>query len=150
MRQQPPRIDLSSQFLEDLALDVLRLINMKISGSPALILILFALVRCSLQQCYNMDGSIAAHHIPCTEFASASDALVPCCEPGRTCLPNGMCSSSESDPTLERESCTDSTWKSDNCPRFCGQGKLSQKSLRNPNLISIQTIRIPQYLIVPK
>jgi hypothetical protein len=109
----------------DLGLEGVRSpINMKFSGFLASLLVLFALVQCSLQQCYNMDGSIAAHHIACTEFASASDALVPCCEPGRTCLPNGMCSSSASDPNLERESCTDQTWKSDNCPKFCGQGKL--------------------------
>jgi hypothetical protein len=102
---------------------------MRYSGFLAYLLVIFALVQCSLQQCYNMDGSIAAHHIACTGFASASDASVPCCEPGRTCLPNGMCSSSGSDPNLERESCTDQTWKSDNCPKFCGQGKLGFRNL---------------------
>jgi hypothetical protein len=125
---------------------------MKFFDLSTFFLVLFTLVQRSLQQCYNMDGSIAAHHIACTGFASASDASVPCCEPGRTCLPNGMCSSSGGDPDLERESCTDQTWKSDNCPKFCGQGKLVLCNLIccRWKLIVMQMIRISPYLIVPR
>jgi hypothetical protein len=38
---------------------------------------------------------------------------------GRTCLPNRMCSGNSQDENPMRGTCTDETWDSPNCPKFC-------------------------------
>ncbi|KAH0194669.1 hypothetical protein KCV03_g259, partial [Aureobasidium melanogenum] len=67
--------------------------------------------------------SAAANHAawgtPSISRHSDSDSAVPCCEPGRSCLPNGMCSSSDTDSNLMQASCTDKSWESAHCPEFC-------------------------------
>lgn len=120
----PSGIDSSSRLVDEPALHTIwKITTMRIPYSSTLLLLLSALVQYSLQQCYHHDGSIAVHDIQCTEFASGSDSAVPCCEPGRSCLTNGMCSNSATDDNLMQGSCTDKSFESAHCPKFCG-GKL--------------------------
>lgn len=116
----PPEIDSSSRLSDEPGLGCIRkLTTMRFFCSLVLLFILSALVQDSLQQCYNHDGGIMPHDIKCAEYASDNDSAVPCCESGRSCLPNGMCSNSETDPNPMQASCTDNSWKSPHCPKFC-------------------------------
>jgi hypothetical protein len=94
---------------------------MVLSSSPPVLLLLATLIRTSLQQtCYFPNGVIARDDYPCTSLISKSPGTdVHCCEIGRTCLPNRMCSGNQQDENPMRGTCTDSTWNSPNCPKFC-------------------------------
>jgi hypothetical protein len=94
---------------------------MVLSSSPPFLLLLATLIRTSLQQtCYFPNGVIARDDYPCISLISKSPGTdVHCCEVGRTCLPNRMCSGNSQDENPMRGTCTDSTWDSPNCPKFC-------------------------------
>lgn len=74
-------------------------------------------------KCYFPDGSEVLHHVACR----SGDGFSACCEQGFACLSNGLCNVTEHVPDLEhrglaqhnRESCTDPTWESTDCPLFC-------------------------------
>lgn len=73
-------------------------------------------------QCYDLDGSIVAGDRPCYQDQPHSF----CCGDKWTCVSPGICSrenSTEIAPNggapLQRATCTDKTWKSNQCPQFC-------------------------------
>lgn len=70
--------------------------------------------------CFYPDGKLATGDLPCDSSQSQSF----CCGPGWTCLDNKLCHSTgeytkPDQVGYARGSCTDSMWKSDQCPQFC-------------------------------
>lgn len=100
--------------------------DMGLSYTSLFLLTLSILVRSTLQQnCYFPNGVIARNDYPCTDLTNSVPGIqVHCCEVGRTCLPNRMCSGNQQDENPMRGTCTDSTWNSPNCPKFCTPCKL--------------------------
>lgn len=89
-------------------------------------LLAFSLLRLALggKNCYFPNSDPSGGDVPCDP--SASDSV--CCGRGWTCLSNGACEFNldSIDPQignsigeLWRGSCTDSSWKSAQCPQFC-------------------------------
>ncbi|KAN0074210.1 hypothetical protein V8E54_008147 [Elaphomyces granulatus] len=76
--------------------------------------------------CYNSNGSVASTNTPCT---SGNNTF--CCSDDYTCLSNGLCL--WDDGTFWLGTCTDQTWTSSACPKFCskvrGNPELSQCSI---------------------
>lgn len=72
------------------------------------------------KSCYYPDGIQATDNTPCSQNASVGI----CCGPGFTCLSNGLCQQGQ---YLFRGTCTDSTWRNDDCPSYCKSGR----SIRN-------------------
>lgn len=74
--------------------------------------------------CYNDDGQVALNDTACNSNLKES----MCCRRYWTCLNNGLCSNQNTTelddfPTsLARATCTDRTWESQQCPRFCLNG----------------------------
>ncbi|KAF2093696.1 hypothetical protein NA57DRAFT_81198 [Rhizodiscina lignyota] len=71
-------------------------------------------------KCYFPDKTPALEHTPCP-IVDGEDAA-PCCGPGRACLSNRLCGSPQGNADqamLSRGSCTDASWNSWNCPRYC-------------------------------
>ena len=73
-------------------------------------------------QCYDFGGSIVDGDRACYQDRDHSF----CCGENWTCLSSGICSrenSTEITPNggspLQRATCTDQTWKSEQCPQFC-------------------------------
>lgn len=71
--------------------------------------------------CYFPDGTLATGHTPC---GSAKNST--CCDTGYACLSNHLCQYTKDAPGSKarkyqflRESCTDQTHTSPECPRFC-------------------------------
>ncbi|KAL8381945.1 hypothetical protein RB595_005956 [Gaeumannomyces hyphopodioides] len=64
-------------------------------------------------QCFFPGGKVHEKGIACGSGAASS-----CCEPSQTCLSNGLCWNPASNQ-VARVSCTDKTWNSDLCPRWC-------------------------------
>ncbi|KAL8408589.1 hypothetical protein RB594_007142 [Gaeumannomyces avenae] len=64
-------------------------------------------------QCFFPGGKIHERGIACGSGAASS-----CCEPSQTCLSNGLCWNPTSNQ-IARVSCTDKSWNSDLCPRWC-------------------------------
>lgn len=110
--------------------------------------LLIRIAHCQVagSQCYDFDGSVIQGDSPCNPDAHESI----CCGEFWTCL-NGVCSdqnttwvsqillSSNADletnlrqevgsgeTLLARATCTDPTWQSSVCPRFCLNSKLPQ------------------------
>lgn len=75
------------------------------------------------KSCYYPDGIQATDNTPCNQNANASVGV--CCGPGFTCLSNGLCQQGQ---YLFRGTCTDSTWKNQDCPSYCKSGRLPRKS----------------------
>lgn len=72
--------------------------------------------------CWFPNGNVAGDDTPCTDLNVTGDGYVPCCGPGRTCLPDRLCSSIPGeDSFLSRGSCTDKSWTDPNCPKACLQ-----------------------------
>lgn len=71
--------------------------------------------------CYYPDGSVAPQDTACMDNEEAST----CCGQGYACLSNNICMSTGDEiqksgaSTYVRGSCTDQTWRSNNCPLFC-------------------------------
>lgn len=85
-----------------------------------LLLLILPLATLQNQTCYFPNQEVADFDIPCTDFTT-SDGFVFCCGSGRSCLPEGICSSASGDPYLSRGSCTDQSWSSPSCPQYCTQ-----------------------------
>lgn len=68
--------------------------------------------------CYYPSGDHASTDVPCSQ---SGDSV--CCGQGFICLSNGVCQNPlliSNEPGLySRGSCTDQTWNSSQCPRFC-------------------------------
>lgn len=75
------------------------------------------------KSCYYPDGIQATDNTPCYQNASVS----VCCGPGFTCLSNGLCQQRQ---YLFRGTCTDSTWRNDDCPSYCESGRSLRKLSR--------------------
>lgn len=69
----------------------------------------------SAQTCYYPDGSEATGNRPC----NTSTTYSACCSTTDYCLTNGLCFDAGSNNYMTRDSCTDSSWKSNYCPQFC-------------------------------
>ena len=86
-----------------------------------LIFILFATLHTThaSSSCYYPSGDLATTDIPCNQ--SSGDSA--CCGQGFICLSNGVCqnpSLTSNEPGLySRGSCTDKSWNSSQCPKFC-------------------------------
>ncbi|KAL2758539.1 hypothetical protein ACRALDRAFT_2026072 [Sodiomyces alcalophilus JCM 7366] len=72
--------------------------------------------------CYMFDGTVASNEVqPCGGTTGHS----ACCHSGWACLSNGLCMAAGGDPdnladaTIYRVGCTDRSWGSLNCPRWC-------------------------------
>lgn len=74
------------------------------------VVLLFAKALC--QQCWYPDGMTQSQDKPCNASAAASS----CCNEDDMCLDNGLCLHFG---IISRGSCTDKTWTSDSCPRYC-------------------------------
>lgn len=72
------------------------------------------------QKCYFPDGS-ESNYTPCRP--QSSDQASACCLPIDICLDNSLCLAQTGYGALSRGSCTDATWQSDDCPRYCQDGK---------------------------
>lgn len=79
--------------------------------------------------CYNDNGVIIEDDVPCSPNAEQSF----CCGKYWTCLDGGFCSDQNTtqlvgtqDTLLARATCTDRTFKSDACPKFCLGGELEE------------------------
>ena len=72
-------------------------------------------------QCYYPNGNLAPSHTPC----NTSMGFSWCCLSTDVCLSNRLCFQQSETYTnrIGRGSCTDSTWKSDNCPQYCKDGE---------------------------
>jgi hypothetical protein len=85
-------------------------------------IVLFSLLTAVESTCYFPNGD-SIQDTPCNPDAAHST----CCGPGYACLSNNVCALTEhasSDVAklssyYVRASCTDSTWKSKECPLFC-------------------------------
>ena len=69
----------------------------------------------SAQTCYYPDGSVAAGNRPCNTTTTYS----ACCSTVDYCLTNGLCFDAGGNNHISRESCTDRSWESNDCPQFC-------------------------------
>ena len=67
--------------------------------------------------CYAPDGEAALGNYPCF----LDQAVSPCCGGGYICEASGLCKvvGSQAVSDLIRGTCTDSTWKSTDCPQYC-------------------------------
>lgn len=81
--------------------------------------------RILAQTCYFPNGAIATNDIACTNGPAAI-----CCEFTATCLDNELCFNPFGSAVggYIRGSCTDISWESPSCPRFCNEGELLELS----------------------
>src|SRR5690348_15730855 len=85
------------------------------------IFLIFTAFRSATAICYYPDGSVAPQDTACQD----NDEESTCCGQGYACLSNNICMSTGDETqkagatTFVRGSCTDKTWRSNNCPLFC-------------------------------
>ncbi|EMC91736.1 hypothetical protein BAUCODRAFT_38871 [Baudoinia panamericana UAMH 10762] len=73
----------------------------------------FLLITTTASQiCYYPDGQTISDDIPCGSNGTVS----ACCPANSLCLDNGLCYAGG---IVSRSSCTDATWESSACPRYC-------------------------------
>jgi len=77
------------------------------------------------QSCYNPDGSLESGNRPCNPGVHS-----PCCGTGWGCRADKVCECESGNGcargSLARGSCSDSTWKSPDCPSVCINGDVSK------------------------
>jgi hypothetical protein len=84
------------------------------------------------QRCYRPNGDVASGDRSC--FPDQENSF--CCGTEWVCLDNKVCQSSRlsrqsnGQATFARGTCTDSSWTSEDCPKFCNNG-LSAKTLHS-------------------
>lgn len=79
--------------------------------------------------CFYPSGDQTPGDIACQDD-SADSADSACCPQGYACINNGICMQTSVTPIAPdstvfewmRSSCTDSTWRSSQCPNFCQRG----------------------------
>lgn len=70
------------------------------------------------QRCYWPDATITSDkQVPCTNI-TASGTYTACCDAGHYCFSNGLCLDNGG-MTTYRGGCTDRSWESPDCPRYC-------------------------------
>lgn len=72
------------------------------------------------QTCYFPDGSESPRDTPCR--APASGQASACCPYLDVCLDNSLCLAQTGNEVVIRGTCTDRTWQSSDCPRYCQDG----------------------------
>lgn len=96
------------------------------------------------RDCYDMDGRVMPGDIAC--HAGLEHSF--CCGSMWTCLTQGICSdlnttdsaiSGTAIPALQRATCTDPTWSTDQCPKFCPTSK--QASSPSSSCTSIRSLK---------
>ncbi|KAK4610149.1 hypothetical protein CLAFUW4_20107 [Fulvia fulva] len=73
------------------------------------------------RQCYNPDGSLVTDQV---YACRAGDSESHCCPRGMMCTTNSLCKAPEDANNTQywRASCTDPTWNSSACPKYCTNG----------------------------
>ena len=89
--------------------------------------------RSEARSCYFPDGTPSGTDVPCTDDP-VGDSF--CCFTGQACLSNKVCgafhtNSTGSFMTFARGTCTDSSWNSPACPKFCLDGESPRHSVRD-------------------
>jgi hypothetical protein len=90
----------------------------------------FALISAVQAACFFPNGTISTTSERCRHDTEHS----PCCGKGYKCLSNGLCQVSDVTPDkpagweYARGGCTDKTFGSQDCPRFCLDSKLDRAS----------------------
>lgn len=83
-------------------------------------LLYFTATTSASASCYYPSGSIAPADIPCNHNPTEDSA---CCGQGFICLSNGLCQNplvaAGEFGLYSRGSCTDQSWTSSQCPKFC-------------------------------
>ncbi|KAM0333509.1 hypothetical protein ACHAQA_002172 [Verticillium albo-atrum] len=75
--------------------------------------------------CFFPNGTVASSDMSPCGGAGADTAHSQCCNQGWVCLSNGLCMAADQDPaqladaTIIRGACTDASWASPDCPRWC-------------------------------
>lgn len=102
----------------------------KIKGPRMRALILTFISACFLgqaatraQTCYFPDGSESPRDTPCR--AASSGQASACCAYFDICLDNSLCLAQTGNEVITRGTCTDRSWQSGECPRYCQDGTLS-------------------------
>ena len=90
----------------------------------------------NVQTCYFPDGSKATSDTPCQESSSASDGASACCNSADACLESHLCLEQSGGPVISRGSCTDQTWRSQECSQYCADGKYGKFSSWSQKVIS--------------
>ena len=82
-----------------------------------------SIVIMSGQKCYYPNGDDSKQDdIPCGEGDG-----VACCPENWECLGNGVCHLAAQN-YYSRFTCTDKSWQSDGCPKFCTEGALDSRA----------------------
>ena len=94
-------------------------VAMALQRSHLVVAISLLTVRLAMAQtCYFPNGTSSPDFIPCDTGGEHS----ACCTPTDECLTNGLCRPSTADSLSNefwRDLCTDPTWESDACPKYC-------------------------------
>lgn len=91
------------------------------SGVCSLLILLSISLRLVAAVCYYPDGSVSPQDTACLNNGDNST----CCGQGYACLSNNICEATGDEikkpgaSLYVRGSCTDPTWRSNNCPQFC-------------------------------
>ena len=84
------------------------------------------------QTCYFPDGSVADHNTPCR--APSANQASACCAYSDICLDNSLCLAQSGHGVIWRGSCTDQTWQSIECARYCQDSKLNDHKCEKPEI----------------
>ena len=85
-----------------------------------LLLFLFGLANAA-SQCYHPNGNPSTE-VDTWQVCDPDAEHSACCAVGDECLTNGLCRNAASPANKNdywRDLCTDPTWESDACPKFC-------------------------------
>ncbi|KAJ5815408.1 hypothetical protein N7474_007185 [Penicillium riverlandense] len=84
-------------------------------GWPLVLLATFAAASSASRKCWfpgeNVQDTLG---FPCTSEEGSA-----CCGQDAICLTNGLCLNLQQPYVLSRGSCTDKSWTSNNCPKYC-------------------------------
>ena len=72
------------------------------------------------QTCYYPDGSVSERDTPCR--ATSQGQASECCAWLDVCLDNSLCLAQDGGEVISRGTCTDRSWQSDQCPKYCQDG----------------------------
>lgn len=92
----------------------------------SLLLLASLAAHINAETCYLPDGSAIGGVRVCDPSAPAS----ACCAPGDECTTNGLCKAGNDGDNnwLWRGGCTDKSWESDSCPKYCWDSSTSMET----------------------
>lgn len=73
--------------------------------------------RIAAQTCYFPDGSQSSRDTPCRTPSPGQASA--CCAYFDICLDNSLCLAQSGNEVVSRGTCTDQSWQSSDCPRYC-------------------------------